>query len=372
MMTKKPKYFSLADIDKVKSQYKIIFGQRSNGKTWAVLEKILKNYKENKKQGALIRRYLDDIMPSKISTIFNAMIKEGIIAKIFDNEWDTIRYAHRKFYLARSGLDSKGNPKVTLDENPVIFVFALTEEEDYKENSYPDVTTIFFDEFLSRRGYIYEEFITFENLISTIKRGRDDVTIYMVGNTINQYCPYFTEMGIKNVAKIPVGKIEVYTYGDSDLRVAVQRAENITKINSKKDIDQYFAFDNPKLRMITSGEWELDIYPHCPFKYLPKEIKDIYFIKFDEAIYQCEIICHEREWITFIHRKSTPIKDEEKDIVFQEDPSWKSNIRTDISKPYDDIGQRIWSFFTMNRVFYQDNEVGEAVSNYIRNCQSRK
>ena len=198
------------------------------------------------------------------------------------------------------------------------------------------------------------------------------MTIYMVGNTINQYCPYFTEMGIKNVAKIPVGKIEVYTYGDSDLRVAVQRAENITKINSKKDIDQYFAFDNPKLRMITSGEWELDIYPHCPFKYLPKEIKDIYFIKFDEAIYQCEIICHEREWITFIHRKTTPIKDEDKDIVFQEDPSWKSNIRTDISKPYDDIGQRIWSFFTMNRVFYQDNEVGEAISNFIRNCQSRK
>ena len=125
MMTKKPKYFSLADIDKVKSQYKIIFGQRSNGKTWAVLEKILKNYKSSGKQGALIRRYLDDIMPSKISTIFNAMIKEGVIAKIFENEWDTIRYAHRKFYLARSGLDSKGNPKVTLDENRILTECAI-------------------------------------------------------------------------------------------------------------------------------------------------------------------------------------------------------------------------------------------------------
>lgn len=368
----KPKYFSLEDIDKVPSQYKIIFGQRSNGKTWAVFDKILRNYQSSGKQGALIRRYLDDIMPTRMNTIFDSMIKAGVIKDITDGEWDTVRYAHRKFWLARNGLDKKGNPKVTLDEKPFMYVFALTEEEDLKETAYPDVTTIFFDEFLSRRGYIYEEFVTFGNLISTIKRDRTDVTIYMVGNTINQYCPYFTEMGIKNVAKIPLGKIEVYSYGDSDLKVAVQRADNVKKINSKRDIDPYFAFDNPKLKMITSGEWELNIYPHCPFKYLPKEIKDIYFIIFDDAIYQCEIICHEHEWITFVHRKTTPIKDEENDIVFQNEPSWRSNIRTDITRPYDEAGQKIWSFYTMNRVFYQDNEVGEAVNNYIRNCQSTR
>lgn len=368
---KKLKYYRLDDILKLKAQYNVIFGVRSNGKTWAVLERILTVYAESGKQGALIRRYLDDIMPSKISTIFNEIIKSGLVTRIFKGKWDTIRYAHRKFYLGKTATDRKGNTKIVMDEHPFMYVFALTEEEDIKENSYPDVTTIFFDEFLTRRGYIPDEFIFFENIISTIKRNRRDVTIFMVGNTINQYCPYFAEMGLKNAYKIPIGKIELYTYGDTALRVAVQRTDNLTKIDSKKDIDEYFAFDNPKLKMITQGDWEFDIYPHLTFRYIPKDIKDIYFIKFDDQLFQCEIIKHEGEYITFIHRKTTPLKHPERDIIFQQDTDWKGNIRTNILRPYDEVGQAVLWFFTNDRVFYQDNEVGEAIHNYLLACQRK-
>ena len=34
--------------------------------------------------------------------------------------------------------------------------------------------------------------------------------------------------------------------------------------------DVYFAFNNPKLQMITSGAWEMAIYPHNKVKYKPK------------------------------------------------------------------------------------------------------
>lgn len=368
----KKKYYDLTDILKLKAQYNVIFGMRSNGKTWAVLDHIVGNYARSGKQGALIRRYLDDIMPSKISTIFNAYLMEGELKKWFKDKWDTIFYTKRKFFLGKKYMDKKGNMKILADEKPFLYVFALTEEEDYKENSYPEVTTIFFDEFLTRRGYLADEFIIFENLISTIKRGRDDVTIFMVGNTINQYCPYFAEMGLKNAKDTPLGKIELYTYGETDLKVAVQRTENLTRIDGKKDIDKYFAFDNPKLKMITKGDWEFDIYPHMPFKYLPKEIKDIYFIRFSDQVFQCEIIHHEKEWITFIHRKTTPIKDENKEIIYQEDTDYRANIRSNILRPYDNVGQQILWFFSADKVFYQDNEVGEAIHNYLQVCQRGK
>lgn len=369
---KKLNFFTLEALKRVGAQYNIIFGQRSNGKTYAILCEGINNYAKNGKQTALLRRYLDDIRPSKIETIFNTIVKNGEVEKAFKNspiKWSGIKYAKRKFWFTRKEVNSKGETEILIDDKPFMYVFALTESEDIKENNYPDITTIFFDEFISRVGYLANEFTFFMDIISTIKRDRKDVTIYMCGNTISRYCPYFKEMGLKHVDEIPLGKIEVYTYGETKLKVAVQRADNVTKINSKKDIDEYFAFDNPSLKMITRGEWELDIYPHLPFKYIPKEIRFVYFIKFDDKIYQCEIVHHERQWITYIHDKTTPIKDLSKDLIFTNEARPSKNIRTNIFKPYDEVGRKILYFFDQNKVFYQDNDVGDSIHNYLLTCK---
>ena len=141
-----------------------------------------------------------------------------------------------------------------------MFAFALTQMEHDKSTSYPDVTTIIFDEFLSRIGYLKDEFMLFMNVVSTIVRQRNDVTIYMLGNTVNKYCPYFTEMGLTHVDKMEPGTIDVYTYGESKLKVAVEYCKD-HNIDGRKS-DSYFAFDNPQLQMITNGVWEVALYPH--------------------------------------------------------------------------------------------------------------
>ena len=85
-------------------------------------------------------------------------------------------------------------------------------------------------------------------------------------------------MGLTRVKDMKPGTIDVYQYGEEGkLRVAVEYAE-ASKEGKKSDV--YFAFDNPKLKMITTGVWEIDIYPHCPYKYKPKDIQFTYFIKF--------------------------------------------------------------------------------------------
>ncbi len=369
LTNKTPKFYDLGDILKIDAQYNVIFGQRSNGKTYAVLKYILKQYHDHGKQGALCRRYLEDIRKNKLETIFSAIVKNHEITRMFKDKggWTGIKYTNRKFYLMKTE-KGKEDDKEVIDQNPFMYVFAVSMEENYKENSYPDITTIFFDEFLSRTGYLNDEFVLFMNLVSTIKRLRTDVKIFLVGNTINPYCPYFAEMGLKHAYKIPIGKIEVYTYGESSLKVAVQRAENVVKIDSKKDIDPYFAFDNPSLKMVTHGDWELSLYPHCPFKYLPKEIIFTYFIIFDDFIYQCEVIHHGKDWITFVHRKTSPIKNDDTDLVFQKEVSYRNNYRTRLTRPVDMLGKNILSFFRNEKVFYQDNEVGEAIRNYLMWC----
>ena len=62
------------------------------------------------------------------------------------------------------------------------------------------------------------------------------------------------------------GSIDLYTYGTEGLTVAVEYCKAMAK---SKQNNFYFAFNNPKLHMITNGAWELDIYPHCPYKYKP-------------------------------------------------------------------------------------------------------
>ena len=128
----------------------------------------------------------------------------------------------------------------------------------------------------------------------------------------------------------------------------------------------YFAFNNPKLNMITNGAWEISLYPHCPMKYRPKDILYIYLIKYLDEVYQCEIVQVGLEVFTFIHRKTTEIKDDEDTLVYCQDYSTKPNYRRRIMKPQTQLEKRIAWFFTTERVYYQDNEVGEAIRGYLR------
>lgn len=371
MSTEAPiQWYSLDNILSKKCQYNMIIGERSNGKTYAVLSYILRQYKETGKQGALIRRFDDDIKPNKLDTIFNHIVSNGDVRKLFKKhgDWTGITYRNRRFYLCKKveKEDKKHNiitEDKVVDETPFMYAFSLSQEEDYKENAFPNVTSIFFDEFLTRKFYLEDEFVHFMNLISTIKRKRQDTTIFMCANTINMYAPYFKEMGITHIKSMKKGCIDIYQYGDSDLRVAVEYADSLAK--TKKDIDKYFCFDNPKLKMITQGEWEFDIYPHCPMKYKPMDVQCIYFIEFEDELVQCEVVNCNDSWFTFIHRKTTPIRDTDSDIIFSKDVHPNINYRTRISKPIDELGKRIWWFYVADKVFYQDNEVGEMIRNYL-------
>ena len=120
--------------------------------------------------------------------------------------------------------------------------------------------------------------------------------------------------------------------------------------------------------MITGGSWEIDIYPHCPTKYKPKDILFTYFILFNNETLQCEIISVDDMLFTFIHKKTTPLKDECSDLIYTPDYSPRPNYKRKINKPVTELEKKIASFFLNDKVFYQDNETGEIVRNYLIWC----
>ena len=70
----------------------------------------------------------------------------------------------------------------------------------------------------------------------------------------------------------------------------------------------------------------------------------------------------------YIHRKTTPIQDEDSDIIFSENYDPRPNHFRNIRKGTSPIHQKIAYFFKNDKVFYQDNEVGEVVRNYLQYC----
>ena len=259
--------------------------------------------------------------------------------------------------------------KTLQEEKPFALGFSITSEEHYKSTSYPNLKNILFDEFITRQYYLPEEFVKFQNLLSTLIRLKKDVKIFMCGNTINKYCPYFAEMGLSGVKKQVKGTIDLYTYGESTLKVAVEYSDFPSK---KKASNKYFAFNNPKLQMITHGGWEIDIYPHLPHKYLPKDVLYQFFILFDNEKLHGNIISVDDTIFLYIHRKTTPIKENSEYLIYQQQPDYRRNYRVNILKPYSKVDKYITNLIANKKIFYQDNEVGEIMNNYLKWCISGK
>ena len=359
----KQKFYSLKNILSKNAQYNVIFGERSNGKTYAVLKYGLEKFISSGEQMAIVRRWRDDFTGKRGVVMFDALVQNGEVERMTAGVWNGIIYFSSKWYLCRY----EDGKREEVSEIPFAYGFALTSMEHDKSTAYPNITTVCFDEFLTRTSYLPDEFVLFMNVLSTIIRQRTNVKIFMLGNTVNKYCPYFKEMGLTHVKQMEQGSIDIYRYGDSDLTVAVE----YTKPNKAgKESDLYFAFDNPKLSMITGGAWEIAIYPHCPVKYVPKEVLFTYFIDFDGELLQCEIVNHDDLYFTFIHRKTTPLKDTDNDLIYTTDYSPRPNYRRKITKPTSNMEKRIAEHFIKDKVFFSDNEVGEIVRNYLIWCKT--
>lgn len=357
------------------AKYYMAMGERSNGKTFASLEIGLfgyhkgnvhiNGYLDDGSQLAIIRRWEEDFKgkngAQQFDNFVNNEIHGNIIEKRSGGKWNGVFYYSSRWYLAHYDKEGKRD---ALDPTPFAFAFALGTGEHSKSSSYPNVRNILFDEWITRAHYLVDEFILFANILSTIIRRRDDVRIFMCANTISKYdCPYFIEMGLTNVRKMSAGEIDVYQYGDSGLSVVLQYTDPpIGEIKS----NVYFAFENAKLDMVKKGSWELNSYPHLPMKYKPKDIQYIYLIEYLDELFQCEIIEVGETWFTFIHRKTSEIQEDDHTLIYTQRYDPNPMARRRISKPQTQLEKRILWFFQTDRVFYQDNEVGEAIRGYLR------
>ncbi len=361
-MKDKIEYYRLNKIDSKKAIYNVIIGQRSNGKTYAVIEKIIKNYFKTGQRGAYIRRLKEDLTSTNLSKLVTPHL--DLIKKLSKGRYNDIKYYRGEFFLVNR---AENGDIIEQSETGIIKTYALNTWESAKGADNGFFGIVLFDEFLTRSFYLKDEFIIFTQVLSSILRNRDGTIIYMIANTVNKFCPYFAEMGLTNVDKMTQGTIDVYSYGSTDLTVAV---EYCADIGTSKKVAKYFAFNNPRLQMVTNGKWEIACYPHCPIDYDKDDILFHAYILFNNKLIHGEVVRHYdnfyrmNHFFVFFYEQTKP-KDIEKIEVLYTD-KYDSNVLhcynascmpTKAHKTFIDL-------IKTHNDFYSTNEVGEIVRNW--------
>ena len=363
-------HYDIAPIDATGAIYRMIIGQRSNGKTYSVCKHIVEDYLNEGKRGAYIRRYEESITPKNLQSLFNPHLQ--LIWELSEHKWNAVFYRAKEFHFC--AIDSDGKI-IAKDDTAFCITAAINTSENTKGEDRGEVHTIVFDEFMTRSGYLNNEFVRFMNLLSTLIRDRENAVVYMLANTVNKYCPYFAEMGLKHIDKLAQGEIAIYNYGSSDLTVAVELCDEVQA--TKQTASKYFAFDNPQLQMITRGAWEFQIYPRAPYKILQEDIVLKFYIQFAEQLLACEVVhstlkqyCN--DVFIFVHPQTKDVSIDDFTIMYVSDfSSCRMHVRFLKDQPTE--GHKlIYSLIQRKAVCFSDNDTGEVFRNWLQEMQGVK
>jgi len=250
------KWYNLDNILKHDAQYYMIFGERSNGKSYAVDKYIIDKYFKEGMQFAFVKRYEEDIKSKYMSEVFNPL--EDYILETYGYR---LKFYRGNWLVYQDGTEGK------ISECEVMgYAFSLANVNRTKATSYPKIDTILFEEFMSIDcTYLNDELNLFLNLISTIARYRHNVKIFMLANAISKYSPYSQALKIR-LHRLKKGEIITKVFEDEKgfkTKFAIERSENVNVFdnsnNSEKIVYNIFG-DSGVGKMITSGEFETHAY----------------------------------------------------------------------------------------------------------------
>lgn len=247
------RYVSLDRLNNTGAQYRVGYSQRSNGKTYAFKMLALNNYINSNRQFFYIRRRKSELKQKMLSRMFtdtpdafNRMIHPRY------PEYDDFAIKAREGEFRLYGM-SGGKPEYI---DTIGFYISIEAASTIKSIPFSEVNLIAFDEFMSSRVTGLElpnEYNDFINLISTIRRRRTDVVVYMLGNTVAQNSTYFDNWGI-DVTSIRPGDVKVYEYS-TGAKVAVEFFDVDTLPE-----DSAYTFGTAREQSIVSGVWETNAY----------------------------------------------------------------------------------------------------------------
>lgn len=252
MGNKKITHYNIDTITEEDADINIIYGERSNGKSYQVKhKKAVEKYLETGKRFILIRRWKDEITASSIEQYF----KDVNVEKLTNGKYNTIISYTKKIYFASFDPETFK----TIRGEQIGYAVALSTEQRYAGASYLDVNDIIFEEFMSRDVYLANEPDKLMNFYCTVDRKRGTTKLWLVGNSISRVCPYINDWGLTEIfSRQKQGTIEtkiIKSTEDDDVKIAIEYCKS-TGVSSH-------TIGNNK-SMLNDGSWQVFPQPHLP------------------------------------------------------------------------------------------------------------
>lgn len=356
----KNKYYNLKNMMELKDAiYRLLFGERSNGKSYAVTEYALKRaWTEKDFYGnpvndymfCYLRRWKEEIKTKSVEEYFSD--KANMIYKITNGKYNHISVYQSSIYF--SYLDPE-TYEITRGKE-IGKAMCLTSETHYKSLQYPAIGMVIFEEFITDT-YLPSEPTKLMSIVSTIARKRH-IDVFLIGNSISRICPYFREWALTGILKQKQGTIDLYNYHgiDYSVQIAVEYCSNSSEKNT--------IIIGKSSKMINTGIWDSDEYPHIPKKY--NQYKSLYRIMlvYDDFKYILELLQdkEDRNLILYVYPATNTSKC--KRVI-------SSIFTTDIMttpylKPLTKYDKVIIDLLDSNKIVYSDNLTGTEFNNIIK------
>lgn len=146
-MATKQIHYSIQNILKEDALFNIIFGEKSNGKSYQVKHiTAIEHYLKTGNRFILLRRWREDISNLWIEQYF----ADVDVLKLTDGKYNCITQFRKVIYFSNYDLETN---KVTRGEK-IGYVVALSTEQHLSSGSFLDVDSIIFEEFFERGSYL--------------------------------------------------------------------------------------------------------------------------------------------------------------------------------------------------------------------------
>lgn len=374
-MSNKVVHYSIDNIDKEGAQFNLIWGERSNGKSYQVKHKkgvipfledteryiatyldksiIIKQAQEKGKRFILMRRFKEEITSSWIESYFS----DVDIEKLTDGEYNMISMYRKELFLTFYDVETHKSRRGL----KIGYSVALSTEQNFAGGSYLDVSDIIFEEFMSRTTYLHDESNKLLNFYSTVDRKRGIVKVWLVGNTITRVCPYIQEWGLnKIIFNQKQGEIKSLWIPTGDIDDKGNKIEVKLAIEHCKSTGSSSYVFGSHANMLNKGEWQSDPQPKLPKSY--KEYKMLFRFGFCYKTFKwlCEYLLDRKtkDVVWFIYPYNGEFK--KNLIVFSDiiktSPYWQKDIYNPLIRNKNIID--LFKTFRENRIFYSSDLCG--------------
>lgn len=336
----KKQYYDISNLMKVDATYKLLIGQRANGKSYQVKLRLAlkKAFKEHKKF-IYLKRWEKDIKQDNVSSYFDDMP----VLEITEDKYSGVMAYQGYIYFYN--VDDEG--KIVKGEKIGRYC-ALRLNERYKSQVFEGYEDIIFEEFITDGQYLEDEPRKLMQFVSTVFRHKRG-TVWMIGNTLSRVCPYFNEWCLTGTLRQTPGTIEVYHFkvNDETVNVAVEYCANTNYKNTM--------FFGQAAKQIVSGEWDVYDMNHLPGEQSDYECVYKMLVEYQAFRFCMNLLIDANGGkIVFIHPQTTRTKF---DRILTDRFSLNPLISARLN-PKRKAEAHIQECFKQNKVCYSDNLTG--------------